>query len=525
MEIRAMNSSESTAARALSVRGLSKSYGGARALADAGLDVKPGEIHALVGANGAGKSTFIKILAGLVAPDAGTITVAGRGVSPRSPADASQVGLAFIHQELNLVERLTAFENICLGFPATKVMGLASWAHLRPNADRWISELGLHVHLDKPVAALTPAQKVVVAVCRAVMHDARVIAMDEPTASLSGREVSALLDVCRRLSAANVAILYVSHRLEEVVALCNNATVFRDGQVVERIPAGQITKARLVSGIVGRAVGATAIPPRVAELPLGEVCLEVRDLSRDGTVQDASLVLRRTEVVGIAGLVGAGRTELARLIVGADRPSSGSVRVHGKVLSPPSPRRSQRHGLGLVPEERRTEGLILDQSVTFNTTLGWTHKTAPAWQRWWRSPRSMKYRAQEIGTSVSLKAASYDQRVSTLSGGNQQRVVMGRWLGQGADVLILDEPTRGVDVGAREQLHALVRGQANNGAGVLVISSDFEELVGCDRVLVMARGRIVAELEDDGITEDAMVRAAFDAEHADSEEISHGNHR
>jgi ribose transport system ATP-binding protein len=514
-----MNSPEAVMPPVLSVRGVGKSYGGARALVDASLDLKSGEIHALVGANGAGKSTLIKILAGLVVPDTGTIVVAGQEVEPRSPADASEAGLAFIHQELNLVETLTAFENISLGFPAKKVAGIASWAHLRPIADRWIRELGLHVDLDKQVSTLTPAQKVVVAVCRAVMRDARVIAMDEPTASLSGREVDALLEVCRRLSAAGVAILYVSHRLEEVVSLCNRATVFRDGSVVDRIPEGEITKAKLVTGIVGRALGATAIPPRHGSVPLGDVCLEVNNLSREPAVDDVSFVVRRTEVVGLAGLVGAGRTELARLIIGADRADSGTVRVHGKLLAPRTPRRSQRLGLGLVPEERRTEGLILDQSVTFNTTLGWPRRNDPAWRRWWRSPRKLRRSAQEIGTSISLKTSSYEQPVSTLSGGNQQRVVMGRWLGQGADVLLLDEPTRGVDIGAREQLHSLVRAHADRGAGVLVISSDFEELVGCDRVLVMARSRIVAELHRGEITEDAMVLAAFNAELAESEGI------
>lgn len=516
-EIRAMNSTTAALTPSLSVRGVGKSYGGVAALTDTSLDVASGEIHALVGANGAGKSTLIRILAGLVVPDTGTLVVAGEEVAPKSPADASAAGLAFIHQELNLVETLTAFENVCLGFSAKKVAGIASWAHLRPGADGWVRDLGLNVDLDKRVAELTPAQKVVVAVCRAVMRGARVIAMDEPTASLSGREVDALLEVCRRLAAADVGILYVSHRLDEVVALCDKATVFRDGLVVDRIDEGEITKSRLVAGIVGRAVGATAITGRSDEIPYGEVCLEIENLTRAPFVHNVSFGVRRTEVVGLAGLVGAGRTELARLIVGADRATDGTVKVHGKLLAPRTPRRSQSRGLGLVPEERRTEGLVLDQSVTFNTTLGWARHDAPVWKRWWRSPRVLGQSAREIGASVSLKTPSYDQPVATLSGGNQQRVVVGRWLGQGADVLVLDEPTRGVDIGAREQLHALVRDRANRGAGVVLISSDFEELVGCDRVLVMARGRIVAELKGENITEDAIVLAAFNAEPEHSE--------
>jgi len=504
------NDPDSTSDVVLRIKNLTKHFGGAVAVQDVSLELSRGEAHALVGANGAGKSTIIRTLAGLVQPDSGEIEIDGRGVEFRNPTEPILHGLAFMHQELNLVPQFTAFENIVLGLPPGRVAGLATWRLYREQVNALVSELGMQIELDKLASELTVSAQWLVAMCRALVRNAHIIAMDEPTAALSAHEVDALLAVCRRLKSRGVAIIYVSHRLEEIESLCEAATVFRDGRVVDRIRSPQITKSRMIKGIAGREVTEMGIPPRTTPAS-AEIVLRVRNMSRPPEVNDVSLDLYRGEVLGIAGLVGSGRTELARMIVGVDVASVGEVELDGTRLKISSPVAARRAGLGLVPEERRSQALVLEESIELNMTLGWPAKVTNSRGSFLQSPRKITRVCTEWATAVSLKSSTLRQAVSGLSGGNQQKVAIARVLGQNGEVVILDEPSRGVDVGARSQIHQLIREAANDGKGIIVISSDLEELVGCDRVLVMSRGRMVSEFDGAKVTADLLLAAAFEA--------------
>lgn len=491
----------------LEIEGLSKHYGGIQALGGVSLSVRAGTVHALVGANGAGKSTLMRILAGLERPDSGTIRIEGQTVSFRLPDEATKAGLSFIHQELNLVPKFSAVQNMALGYEGARRAGMVSWGPIRDRARIIMDRLGAEFPLDVEVASLTLSERWMVSLGRALVRDARLVAMDEPTASFTEQEAERLFKVVRTLAADGVAILYISHRLDEVLGLSTDITVLRNGQVAGRHLSVRTTRRELTEAIVGRDV--PEVVRHSAPGDEADTVLQVEHLVREPMVKDVSLTLRRGEVVGVAGLVGAGRTETAQLIFGAGRPDSGTMVLNGRPYAPRGPYEAIARGVALVPEERRSQGLLLKESLTFNINLA----TSRSNRRHSRLPFLSVAKAREVATrtirSFGIKARSASQSVSDLSGGNQQKVVVGKYVLGRPDVLILDEPTTGVDVGARAELYEIIRQRADSGTAVLMISSDFEELGLCDRVIVMSEGRVTAVVDGPSATKENLTSLCY----------------
>ena len=497
----------------LMVETLSKSYGGARALRGASISVAPGEVHGLVGANGAGKSTLIKCLAGLTRPDSGTISVEGQRIEALSPQLSADLGMSFIHQELAFVPGMTVLQNIMLGLPKKQRFGMVDWASIARDVAPVAARIGITASLSAKVKGLSTSENWLINICRAQMRKARLIVMDEPTASLSAREAESLFQAIRDLSASGVAVLYVSHRLDEILDLCSRVTVFRDGESVAELTDANLTRSRLIEEIVGgrRAEAAAKVDAR-----RDEVVLSVRNLARRPRVRGVSFDLYAGEVLGIGGLVGAGRSELARLIFGADSATEGQLSLKGKLYAPSSPAAAVRAGVGLVPEERRAEALVLPKSVAFNLQLANLSKVIMGRGLPLVSSRKRETMAQRIIRDLAIKVPGAGTPVERLSGGNQQKVVIGRWLLRAPEVLILDEPTRGVDIGARAEIHRLIRDLAAGGTAIIVISSEPDELPDlADRVLVMSEGRIAGEFSGAAITRQAIVAASY-AGHGDA---------
>ncbi|MGV8989502.1 MAG: sugar ABC transporter ATP-binding protein [Cypionkella sp.] len=492
----------------LAANAIAKSYGGVAALKGVSLQIAPGEVHGLVGANGAGKSTFIKILAGLVRPDGGTVSVEGHDAEIHSPDQATALGMSFIHQELAFVPGMTVLENLMLGVPKPQRFGMVDWAAVERTVAPLVKQLGIRSDLHAPVRGLSAAENWLISICRALVRKARLIVMDEPTASLSDAESERLFAIIRDLSASGVAVLYVSHRLDEILGLCDSVTVFRDGQLAASFGRADLTRDRLVKAIVGHDTEET---PVLTAAVLGEKpMLSVANLRRLPAVRDISFSVHAGEVLGLGGLVGAGRTELARLIFGAEHVESGTMVLDGAAYKPRSPVQAVKAGIGYVPEERRADGLLLTKSIAFNLSLANLDKVifAPMWPL--VSGKARSNLAVETIRTLAIKAAGPNQPVGRLSGGNQQKVVIGRWLNRKPKLLILDEPTRGVDIGARAEIHRLVREMARNGMAVIAISSEPDELPElCDRVLVMAEGRIVKELKGADVTRMAIIGASY----------------
>ena len=498
----------SSAAPFLVVEDIAKAYGGVQALKGVSLSLRPGEVHGLVGANGAGKSTLIRVLAGLAQPDRGRIIADGLPVTIGTSHRATELGMNFIHQELAFVPGMTVVQNIMLGLPKTTRFGIIDWRAIAREVAPIAAQVGITAPLFATVKGLPPAENWLINLCRALIRKARLIVMDEPTASLAASEGEKLFRIIENLSRSGVAILYVSHRLDEVMRLCGRVTAFRDGRSVGSLEGADLTRGALVEAIVGNGVGRLA--PASARPRSDAVTLEVCGLARLPRVRGVSFDLRRGEVLGLGGLVGAGRTELARLIYGADKTDAGTMTLEGKPFAPHAPADAVRAGLGLVPEERRAEGLLLTKSVAFNLQLANLARIvrSPALPLIDRGRRAASSLA--VIRDLAIKVANIEAPVGRLSGGNQQKVVIGRWLLRGPKVLILDEPTRGVDIGARGEIHRLIRGLAGKGMAVLVISSEPDELPDlCDRVLVMAEGRIVRELAGEAVTRNAIIEASY----------------
>jgi ABC-type sugar transport system ATPase subunit len=485
-------------APALEFRGIAKRFGGVRALRGVSFSVAGGEVHAVLGANGAGKSTLLKILAGLMAPDEGEILLDGRPLRVRSPREAHERGIGLVPQETTLFGNLSIAENLFLG------RGWSPPGAMAREARRRLAELGLEVDPFLPVDRLSVARKQLVQIARALAFEPRLLALDEPTASLSEGEAEALFGVLRGLRARGVTMLFVSHRLKEVRAVADRATVLRDGEVAGtlRFPeASREEVVRLLTGAAAAPEEATAAPARRAD---GPAVLEARGLGGRG-FRGLSFSLRRGEVLGWFGLVGAGRTEAARALFGIDPAEEGEIFVEGRPARVRSPREAVALGLGLVPEDRKLEGLVLSMTVAENLTLA----SLPRLGRWGAiSPAADRAAVEEAAARLRLKCAGPDQPVSELSGGNQQKVVLGRWLATRPRVLILDEPTKGVDVGAKAEIRALVRRLAAEGTGVILISSEIEEARDADRILVFRAGRVSAELPAAEATDAALMSAA-----------------
>jgi rhamnose transport system ATP-binding protein len=491
----------------LSVRGLSKSFGGVRALADVSLDVERAEVLALVGENGAGKSTLIRILSGAHAPDAGTLTLDGREEARLSPQRARALGIAVIYQQPALLPDLSVAENVAMGDEPAGLFRRVDWAARRRRARELLARLGLSLDPDRPARTLSMPEKQLCEIARALGAEARVLVLDEPTASLSLTEVRTLLALLRDLRAQGLAIVYVSHRLEEVFTIADRVTVLRDGAVVATRAARELDRASLIRLMVGREL--LAETPRAAGIP-GATALQADRLgSRAAGVHDVSLTLRAGEIVGLFGLVNSGRTELARVLSGLSPADAGAIRLAGAPVTIDSPGRAAALGIAHVPEDRRQHGVVAPMSVTANCTLS----VLPRLRR-----RGLLDRAREEQLArgfverLRVKTASLRSEVATLSGGNQQKVALARALATDPKVLILDEPTQGVDVGAKAEIHARVAELAAQGLAVLAISSEVPELLAlCDRIAVMSDGTVVAVLERAEATPERLLALALGA--------------
>ncbi|MCC6314831.1 MAG: sugar ABC transporter ATP-binding protein [Thermomicrobiales bacterium] len=482
------------------MRAISKQFPGVKALGSVDLIAHAGEIHALVGENGAGKSTLMKVLSGAIQKDAGEVLVDGEHVSIRSPQDARARGIGIVYQEFSLVPALTVAENILLGrFPNHG--GVVDRVAMERQARAALGELGVEIPLAARAGSLSIAQQQLVEIAKALAAEPKLLVLDEPSAVLGGADLDHLFTVLARLRERGISIIYISHRLEEVFRLADTVTVMRDGRVVETLPIGQLNQAGLVRRMVGRELEG-ALVDHFGE-PDGDL-LRVEEVRRAGVLEPISLRVRRGEIVGLAGLRGAGRTELARCIFGAD-PREGEVAVGGRVVPPGSPAAAIASGIGFVTEDRKAEGLILNLSVRENIGLAGLRQLASLI---FIRRDDERRRVRSLIEQLQVRAAGPDVAAGALSGGNQQKVVLAKWLHTEAQVLLLDEPTRGVDVGAKREIYRLIRHIADRGAAVLMISSELPEVIGvCDRILVMHEGRLAGELPT-GATEEQIMTLA-----------------
>lgn len=492
-----------TAHAVLELRAASKSFGAVVALAEGSIELRAGEIHALVGENGAGKSTLVKILAGVHHPDGGRFVVDGEPVAFRTVADSKAAGISVIYQEPTLFPDLTVAENIFIGRQPTGRSRLINRSAMRANARTLFERLGVPIDPDRVAEGLSIADQQIIEIAKAISLDAKVLVMDEPTAALSGVEVDRLFSVARALRESGAAILFISHRFEEVFGLCDRITVMRDGRYIATHATASTSVAAIVREMVGRDIDAL-FPKTVA--PLGEPVLTVTGLGRTGVFSDIGFQVRAGEIVALAGLVGAGRTEVARAVFGIDPYDRGTVQLAGAALAPHSPHAAIEAGIGFVPEDRRKQGLVMNLSVARNATL----TLRRALSRLGLISRRRERAAAEQWTSrLQVKAASMDHPVATLSGGNQQKVVLAKWLATEPKLLIVDEPTRGIDVGTKAEVHRLLSDLAGRGIAILMISSELPEVLGmADRVLVMREGRITADLPREAATPESVMQAA-----------------
>jgi ribose transport system ATP-binding protein len=484
------------------LRGISKSFPGVRALDDVSFAIWPGEVHMLLGENGAGKSSLMKVLCGAYNADSGEFFLDGRKVEIKSAADARKLGIAVIFQEFSLVPYLDIAQNIFLGRePKGRIPGTIDRGKIRRDAKELLRTIGFDIDPATPVHKLGVAQQQMVEIAKALSQDAKILVMDEPTAALSDRETELLFAMIAGLKARGVAIVYISHRMAEVFSTGDRITVLRDGKRVAEALPGQSSPDELIRLMVGRNVD-TSYPRNFVSEP-GRIVLEVSHVSAASGISDINLVVRAGEIVGLCGLVGSGRTEVARAIFGADKISAGEIRIDGKPRQG-EPDEAARLGIALIPESRKTEGLALIRSVGDNLVVSALHKLFPAGL--FSFPKANKESAALL-RQLRIATPSTKQPVGLLSGGNQQKVVIGKWLAAGAKVFIFDEPTRGIDVGAKAEIFALIDGLVNEGAAVLMISSEQAEIVHvCDRAYVMRDGCIVGELSRHELSEDNIVR-------------------
>ncbi|SEP07509.1 ribose transport system ATP-binding protein [Methylobacterium sp. ap11] len=486
----------------LHIQGLTKRFPGVVALGEMSLRVRPGEVHALLGENGAGKSTLMRILSGVLRPDEGTIAVDGEELTLRSPLAARRAGIAMIHQELQQVPELTVAQNMFLGRALRRGGLFVDRARQEALAAEALAPLDASIRPDAPIRSLRVAQRQIVEIARALLDNARIIAMDEPTSSLTPSEFERLAAVIAGLAARGVSIIYVSHKMDEVFRICSRATIMRDGRFVADLDLAGTTEGAVVAQMVGRELAVAEHRSSVQ----AETVLSVRGLSAGTKVVDASFDLRRGEVLGIAGLIGSGRTELLRLIAGADRRSSGTVAVNGRPLARAGTRAAIAAGIGLVPEERKRDGIVPQRSMVANVALPSMPRFAP---RGVVRGRRLRAEAGRLLAEVNLRPMQIDRPIRLFSGGNQQKGIIARWIAAGTQILLFDEPTRGIDIGAKAEIYGLIERLAAEGKSIIVVSSELPELLRLsDRVLVMRQGRIAAELPREALSEQAIVAHA-----------------
>jgi rhamnose transport system ATP-binding protein len=485
------------------LRNVTKRFGGVTAVQDVTFDLRSGEVHALMGENGAGKSTLMKIVHGLYPPDDGALEVNGEVVGFSSPRDAEASGIAMIPQELDLFPELTIAENLFVGRhrPRTR-WGTLDQNAMRAEARQRLRSLGVDLDVTAELKQLSAANQQIVAIARALVGEARAVVMDEPTASLTEREVQQLFRIISELTSSGVGVVYISHRMDEIFKISDRVTVLRDGRHISTAPASELDSEELVRLMVGRPLNElfTRTPH-----DLGEVRLEVRGLSRAGEFEDVDFVLRRGEILGLAGLVGAGRSEFAQTIFGIRVPEAGEIRIDGEEVTIRSPHAAMERGIFYVPEERRSQGLILPFSIKNNITLSILDRIS----RFGFVPRSEQQTADRFAEGLSIRGASITDPVSRLSGGNQQKVVLAKSLAREPSILLLDEPTRGVDVGAKSEIYRLIDDLAKEGKAILLISSELEEVLSMsDRILVMREGSLTGEFKREEATQENVMTAA-----------------
>lgn len=506
------------AAPVIELSGVKKRFGGVVALNGVSFSLRPGEVHALVGENGAGKSTLIKILCGIIQRDAGSITLSGETYDPHTPGDAKKAGIQVVHQEFNLLPYLSVAENICFEDMPRKAFGMVDYPTLYAKARKALDAIGLgDVDVRRPVESLGVAHRQLVEIARALMGESRILILDEPTATLTARETERLFQIIAALKAKGVAVVFVSHHLNEVFSICDRVTVLRNGESVMTADIAGTTTDQLVTNMVGRQLAAAMAAARDLDTG-GRTALSLRNLRHPASphAEGVSFDLHYGEILGIAGLVGSGRTELLRSIFAADLPLSGTIERDGQPRHYRNPKQAIRDGIGFVTEDRKEEGLILGMAIAANVTLASLRKVS---RLGLLDKREETRLTRALGGEIRLKYGDTADAVSTLSGGNQQKVVLAKWLANNPKILLLDEPTRGVDVGAKAEIYALLRGLSEKGLALLIVSSELPELITLsDRILVMSKHRIAGEVARADFSEERILNFAY------KDERNHGHH-
>lgn len=489
---------------------ITKSFPGVMALKDVDFSLNEGEIHALVGENGAGKSTLIKVIMGIHKPDSGQIYLRGKRIRINDPNHARELGISAIHQEIAVFPDLTVLENLFIGWEMVR-RGFIDWKGMRKFAEEKMKEYMIELPLDSELGELSTAQQELVQILRALLQNARILIMDEPTAALTTEETEILFSDMENLKRNSVSMIYISHRLEEVFRISDRVTVLRDGKRIFTKNVSEITPAELVEGVIGRRIE-TFYPKK--KVDVGGTILEVENLNFANVVRNVSFTLREGEILGIAGLLGSGRSTTAKLIFGILKPDSGMVKVDGKMLKLKDPISAVRSGIAYVPEDRHRQGLILPESIRFNISL----PNLPIIPRRFLVDLSKERQiAEEMIRTLDIRTPSSEFLTMNLSGGNQQKVVLAKWLFRDSRILILDEPTQGIDVGAKNYIYNLMVELAKRGKGILFISSELHELLGmCDRILVMRKGRIVGEFKREEFDEEKIINLASGFEEVNS---------
>ncbi|WP_424991248.1 sugar ABC transporter ATP-binding protein [Fluviibacterium sp. S390] len=493
----------------LKMQGINKSFAGVAALTSADLEIAPGEVHAVIGQNGAGKSTMIKILTGVYRRDSGKMDFEGKPWNAGSPREAQDNGIATIYQELSLVPLRSVTENVIIGYEPRTRLGLIDWKAAHRRTREILAEFGIDIDVTRPLGSYSTTVQQLTAIARAVSLNSRLVIMDEPTSSLDDSEVKTLFGVVRGLKARGVSVIYVSHFLDELFHICDRATIMRDGQRVAVRKIAETTKLGLIADMLGRdpeeiaAAGMTDLAGGTHAR--GDVLLEASNLNTGRNLRDVSVSVHKGEIVGLGGLLGSGRTETARAIFAMDRLHGGVVATHANPAGFRDPAEAIRSGIGFLTEDRKAEGIVPEMSVRENMTLALLPRLL-------RNGAIDRAREEEIVNhfvkALGIKLANIEQSIRELSGGNQQKVLLARWLALEPDLLILDEPTRGVDVGAKFEIQSIIQKYVEKGVGVLLISSEFEELVeGANRIVVLQDGVSVAELQNPGITEESLIGA------------------
>ena len=487
----------------LSARGISKQFAGVEVLSDVDLDLHAGEIHALLGENGAGKSTFAKIVAGVHRPTRGTLALDGKAVSVSNPSVAQLLGITLIHQEPISFPDLSVAENLVLGRHEGALLGRVPWAQMERNANELMSLLGVSIDVTKPMRGLSIADQQMVEIARALASDSQLIVMDEPTAPLTPKEVETLFTIARRLRDEGRTIVFISHRLEEVQALCDRASIFRDGYLIKTAKVSDLSDDDIIQLMIGRPL--KELMHKTGE-KIGDIALEVTGLSLPGKFNDISFSVRKGEIVGLAGLVGAGRTDVARAIFGVAPATHGTVAVNGHSVQISEPVQAIELGLAFVPEDRAVAGIFQTLSVEQNITTAVPQKIAPCGI----IKRSIEKRlCAESVKNLSIRLASVRQPIAELSGGNQQKAILARWLHTDPQILILDEPTRGIDIGVKAEFYEMIVNLAADGRSILLISSELPELLAlCDRIMVMSEGSLTANLTSEEASQERIMQAA-----------------